>query len=124
VRVAEADFAQEIRMAPGSVTATFLIALTTLSLAAGVAESAERCSARIEVELDASVSNPRDPSFLSALTANAQYQLIWLEGDGTRAVYQLTGPATDHRCEEQVNRMRRNANVTDLRVVEAGIKDD
>jgi hypothetical protein len=101
-----------------------IIGLIASGLASGVAGSAERCTARIEVELDASVANPRDPSFLSALTANTQYQLVWVEGNGSRAVYELTGPATDHRCENQINRMRRNANVADLRVIEAGSEDD
>jgi hypothetical protein len=111
-------------MSERSEAAALAIAVIVCAAGPGVAQGAERCRARIEVQLDASVANPRDPSFLSALTANAQYQLIWIEGDSTRVVYELTGPATDHRCEAQVGRMQRNANISDLRVVEAGIEDD
>ena len=73
----------------------------------------------MEVKLEPSVPNPRDPSFLSALVANPLYQVVWISGTDTTAVYELTGPATDYRCENGIELMRRNANVMDLKVLES-----
>jgi hypothetical protein len=80
------------------------------------AAAPEKCSARLEVKLTPDVPNPRDPSFLTALAANPLYQLIWIEGTDTLAVYQLTGPATDYRCEDEIKLLRRAAHVMDLKV--------
>src|SRR5688572_9945832 len=78
----------------------------------------DRCTARIEVQLDSEVSNPRDPSFLSSVTANPLYSLTWVEGDDSRAVYLLTGPGTDYGCKGGIELVRRDASILDLRVLE------
>ena len=77
----------------------------------------EKCTARIEVKLTPDVPDPRDPSFLTALLANPLYTLIWVDGSGSMAVYELTGPPTDYRCEKEINLLRRAAHVMDLKVV-------
>ena len=77
----------------------------------------QRCHARIEVELEPSVPNPRNPAFLSALAASPLYTLVWVEGTDTMAVYELTGPATDYRCEEEIHRLSRNADILDINVL-------
>jgi hypothetical protein len=84
------------------------------------AAAQDRCTARIEVQLDSEVSNPRDPSFLSSLTANPLYSLSWVEGDDSRAVYLLTGPGTDYGCKGGIELVRRDASILDLRVLEPG----
>jgi hypothetical protein len=78
----------------------------------------ERCEARLEVTLTPDVPNPRDPSFLSGLAANPLYQLIWVRGSDSAAVYAFTGPATDYHCEDEVKRISRDAHVLDLKVLE------
>jgi len=82
------------------------------------AAAQDRCTARIEVRLDTEVSNPRDPSFLSSLTANPLYSLSWIEGEDSRAVYLLTGPGTDYQCKGGIEMVRRDASILDLRVLD------
>ncbi len=78
----------------------------------------DKCTARIEVKLAPDVPDPRDPSFLTALLANPLYQLTWVDGRDSTAVYDLTGPAIDYRCEKEINLLRRAAHVMDLKVVQ------
>ena len=78
----------------------------------------EKCEARLEVKLTPDVRAPRDPSFLSALAANPLYTLIWTGGNDTTAVYELTGPATDYHCEDEIKRLRRDAHVMRLEVLQ------
>ncbi len=76
----------------------------------------EKCHARIEVELEPTIPNPRDPAFLSGLAANPLYTLTWFDGHDDIAVYDLTGPATDYRCEGEISRLRKSAHVRELNV--------
>jgi hypothetical protein len=99
-----------------SIFTVVLAAVPGNSIAAA---AAEQCRARLEVTLEPSVPNARDPSFLSGLAANPVYTLLWVDGSGSTAVYELKGPATDYRCEEEINRIRRNASVMDLKVLAA-----
>jgi hypothetical protein len=77
----------------------------------------DRCHARLSLTLTPDVPNPRDPSFLSTLTANPLYSLIWVEGNDTTAVVDLTGPATDYHCEDEIRRLSRDAHIMDLQVL-------
>ena len=95
-----------------------LLACVLLLLPISAAAQDSRCSERIEVRLDSEVSNPRDPSFLSSLTANPLYSLTWVEGEESRAVYLLTGPGTDYQCKGGIELVRRDASILDLRVIE------
>lgn len=95
-----------------------LLACGLLLMPVVAAAADSKCSARIEVRLDSEVSNPRDPSFLSSLTANPQYSLTWVEGDDSRAVYVLTGPGMDYQCKGGIELVRRDASILDLRVLE------
>ena len=78
----------------------------------------ERCHARLLLQLTLDIPNPRDPSFLSALTANPLYEIVWVEGNDTTATVDLFGPATDYHCEDEINRIRRDAHIMDLKVLQ------
>jgi hypothetical protein len=84
------------------------------------AAAPDMCRALLEVKLTPDVPNPRDPSFLSALVANPLYQLIWIRGTDTTAVYELRGPPTDYQCEDEIKRLRRDAHLMDLEVLHPG----
>jgi len=90
------------------------------------AESAipDRCHARLLLRLTLDVPNPRDPSFLSALTANPLYEIVWVEGNDTTATVDLMGPATDYHCEDEIKRMRRDAHIMDLKVLQRDSEND
>ena len=76
-----------------------LIAAGTLAAVLSIndAESAipDRCHARLLLRLTLDVPNPRDPSFLSALTANPLYEIVWVEGNDTTATVDLTPTGND-----------------------------
>jgi hypothetical protein len=105
-----------------------LIAAAALAtvLNVGAAESAvpDRCHARLLLKLTPDVPNPRDPTFLSALTANPLYAITWVEGNDTTAVVDLTGPATDYHCEDEIRRLGRDAHILDLKVLQWNAADD
>jgi hypothetical protein len=90
------------------------------------AESAipDRCHARLLLRLTLDVPNPRDPSFLSALTANPLYEIVWVDGNDTTATVDLMGPATDYHCEDEIKRMRRDAHIMDLKVLQPDSEND
>ena len=87
------------------------------------AAAPEMCRAQIEVKLTPDIPNPRDPSFLSALAANPLYQLLWIRGTDTTAVYELRGPATDYKCEDEIKLLKRDAHVLDLKVLRPDSED-
>ena len=99
-----------------------LLAAGTLAAVLSIndAESAipDRCHARLLLRLTLDVPNPRDPSFLSALTANPLYEIVWVEGNDTTATVDLMGPATDYHREDEINRLRRDAHIMDLKVLQ------
>lgn len=107
---------------------TGLLVAGTLAAVFGInnAESAtpDRCHARLLLRLTLDVPNPRDPSFLSALTANPLYELVWVEGNDTIATVELMGPATDYHCEDEIKRIRRDAHVMDLEVLQPASEND
>jgi hypothetical protein len=94
-----------------------LLASVLLLVSISAATADDRCTARIEVQLDGEVSNPRDPSFLGSLTADPQYSLTWVESEESRAVYLLTGPGTDYQCRGGIEMVRRASSILDLRVL-------
>jgi hypothetical protein len=105
-----------------------LLAAGTLAAVLSIhdSESAipDRCHARLLLRLTLDVPNPRDPSFLSALTANPLYELVWVGGNDTTATVDLMGPATDYHCEDEIKRIRRDAHIMDLKVLQAGSEND
>jgi len=105
-----------------------LIAAGTLAavLIINDAESAipDRCHARLLLRLTLDVPNPRDPSFLSALTANPLYEIVWVDGKDATATVDLMGPATDYHCEDEIKRMRRDAHIMDLKVLQPDSEND
>jgi hypothetical protein len=105
-----------------------LIAAVSLAIVpnTGNGESAvpDRCHARLVVTLTPDVPNPRDPSFLSALSANPLYTLAWVEGNDSTAVVDLTGPATDYHCADEIRRLSRDAHIMDLKVLQQDKEND
>jgi hypothetical protein len=89
--------------------------LLLMPLAAAALES--RCSTRIEVVLDSEVANPRNTGFITSLTGNPLYSLTWVEGKGSRHVFDLTGPGADVLCKDGIELLRRDAAILELRVV-------
>ena len=89
---------------------------------AGKAESAtaDTCYARLRLTVTLDVPNPRDPSFLSALTSSPLYELIWIKGHDQTGTVVLRGPATDYHCGEEIKRMRNASQIEDLKVLSRG----
>jgi hypothetical protein len=104
-----------------------LIAAAALATVFGVGDGRsavpDRCHARLSLKLTPDIPNPRDPTFLSTLTANPLYQITWVEGDDTTAVVDLTGPATDFHCEDEIRRLGRDAHIMDLKVLQGNTED-
>jgi hypothetical protein len=111
-----------VNVRAGLIAAGILVAVLNIN----DAESAipDRCHARLLLRLTLDVPNPRDPSFLSALTANPLYQIVWVDGNDTTATVDLMGPATDYHCEDEIKRMRRDAHIMDLKVLQLDSEND
>ena len=95
--------------------AFFACALLMMPITA--AAFGDGCFTRIEVVFATHVANPRNPGF-TALTANPAYTLAWVEGRGSRHVYDLSGPGTDTQCRDGVELLQRDPAVMQLRVIE------
>jgi hypothetical protein len=108
-------------LAAGSKMRAGLIAVGAVAavLSVNKVESAtpDRCQARLVLTLTPDVPNPRDPSFLSALTSSPLYEIIWIKGHDTTATVELRGPATDYHCEDEIKRMRRDSQIEELKVL-------
>jgi hypothetical protein len=97
-----------------------LLACALLLMPVVAAAVDSRCMARIEVVLDTEVADPRNPGFMTSLTGNPLYSITWVSGKGSRVVYDLTGPGSDVMCKEGIEKLRRDAAVLELRVLEPG----
>jgi hypothetical protein len=95
-----------------------------LSITDAESATADRCHARLLLRLTPDVPNPRDPSFLSALTANPLYEIVWVEGNDTTATVDLIGPAIDYHCEDEIKRIRRDAHIMELKVLPPDSEND
>src|SRR5579862_4042408 len=100
------------------VVAVVLIAGT--SVRAAVPES---CDVRLSVELTPDAVSPRDQGFLNALIADPQYELRWIQGSETNAVFELRGPGSDDQCSEGIDRLGRSSHVLDVKVIQPGATD-
>ncbi|HTB86339.1 MAG TPA: hypothetical protein VK743_00225 [Steroidobacteraceae bacterium] len=80
----------------------------------------DRCHARLLIRVTLDVPNPRDPSFLSALTSSPLYEIIWIKGHDQTATVELRGPATDYHCDDEIKRMRRDSQLEELKVLSRG----
>ena len=89
-----------------------------LSTSAAADTAPDRCHARLSLKLTPDVPNPRDPSFLSALTADPLYEITWVNGQDSAVVVDLYGPATDYHCEQEINRLGRNGSILELQVLQ------
>ena len=108
----------------GSKMRAALMAVGAVAAMLGVnkVESAtpDRCHARLLIRVTLDVPNPRDPSFLSALTSSPLYEIIWIKGHDSTATVELRGPATDFHCQEEIKRMRRDSQIEELKVLGPG----
>jgi hypothetical protein len=102
--------------------ALIAIGIVAAVFGAGKSESAtpDSCYARLRLTVTLDVPNPRDPSFLSALTSSPLYELIWIKGHDQTATVELRGPATDYQCGEEIKRMRNASQIEELKVLSRG----
>jgi hypothetical protein len=107
--------------AAGSKIRAALIAVCAVAAVLGAkqVESAtpDICQARLVIRVTPDVPNPRDPSFLSALTSSPLYELIWIKGHDQTGTVVLRGPATDYHCSEEIKRMRNASQIEELKVL-------
>jgi hypothetical protein len=108
-----------LRIAKRCASSTVAVALAAVpNTVYGESPVPDRCHARLSLTLTPDIPNPRDPSFLSALSANPLYTLTWVEGHDSTAVVDLTGPATDYHCADEIRRLSKDAHVMDLKVLQ------
>jgi dolichol-phosphate mannosyltransferase len=88
----------------------------TRAAAQGKAPAAQ-CRARLAVSLSPEVPNPRDPAFLSSLAGEPGFRLVWLGHSDMSQTLELIGPGPAYRCTREIERMRSDARVLDIRVV-------
>lgn len=100
------------------IEVTTLLACTLLLMPVVAAALESRCSVRIEVQLNDSVSNPRDPRVFTSLIANPGYSVSWVEGERSRHVFDLSGPGGDFMCRDGVELLRRDPAIWEVRVIE------
>lgn len=100
-----------------------LLACTLLLVPMVAAALESRCAVRIEVHLNDSVSNPRNPRLFASLVENTAYTASWVEGQGSRHVFELSGPGGDFMCRDGVELLRRDPAVWELRVIETERKE-
>lgn len=79
------------------------------------------CRAQLQVWLSPEVDDPRSPGFLSSLANTPGYVLTWLgASDADMSVsLELSGPGPSYLCREEVERLRRDARVLDIKVLGA-----
>jgi hypothetical protein len=97
-----------------------LVATAVLAVAqtgAAVAGAPIQCDVRLALHLTPDAADPKDQGFLDSLLADPQYRLTWVRGTDTRAVVELTGPASDRRCRAGIQRLAKSAFVLDVKVV-------
>jgi len=78
----------------------------------------EPCHSRLIVQLSPEVPDQRDPGFLSSLEGTPGFRLVWKGHSNTdmTTTLELIGPGPAYRCMQEVDRMRNDARVIDLRV--------
>ena len=84
-----------------------------------VEQSAKPCRLKLAVRFSPEVPNPRDPAFLSSLEGRPGFRLVWEGGSKANMsqTLELIGPGPGYRCMRELERMRSDARVIDIRVV-------
>ena len=101
-----------------------LCALTALALPASVlpslaaAQDVPGCSLRLRVQLEPEVPNPRSAAFLSDLAGDPGFILVLVKPGQYSEVLQLSGPGPAYRCRHEVERIRKDARVINLTVLD------
>lgn len=95
------------------------IACGVAGAGAAAAQSAKACQLKLIVQFSPEVQNPRDPGFLSSLEGRPGFRLLWESGSSSNMsqTLELIGPAPAYRCMREVDRMRKDARVINIRVV-------
>jgi hypothetical protein len=102
--------------------------LSSIALVAALAANAAvagtpppRCDLRLTVELTPDVPKARDAGFLSSLLSNdLGYQLtLQQQRDGSIIVVELTGPGPGYRCQNAIERIRKDGRVLSVHVQRA-----
>jgi hypothetical protein len=101
-------------MRPGLIVIGALAAVLSAKSA-----TADGCRARLHLKVTPDVPDPTAQSFLSALTSSPLYEIIWIKGHDTSATVELRGPATDFHCKAEIERMRRDSQIEELKVLQA-----
>ncbi len=96
------------------------VVAAALNTAVALAAPPPSCDVQLSVQLTPDVQNPTDPGFLNSIVADPQYRLSWIEGTGTAATVELTGPGSDERCANGVSRLGRSGYVLNVSVIESG----
>jgi len=77
------------------------------------------CHVKLRVHLSPEVLKPRDPGFLSSLTSAPGYLLTWIGASRADMAVnlELSGPGPGYLCREEIERIRRDARVLDVKVL-------
>ena len=84
-----------------------------------LAQSVKPCHLTLSVRFSPEVPDPRSPGFLSSFEGQPGFRLIWKGGSNSNMsqTLELIGPGPEYRCMREVDRMRKDARVIDIRVV-------
>ena len=93
--------------------------LCCLSAEAQSDPQAAVCRLRVQVWLTPDVPDSRSSGFLSSLAGRPGYSLTWVsESQQDMSVtLELSGPGPEYRCRREIERVRRDARVIDLKVL-------
>ncbi len=82
------------------------------------AQSVKPCHLKLNVRFSPEVPDPRNPGFLSSFEGQPGFRLIWKGGSNSNMsqTLELIGPGPEYRCMREVDRMRNDARVIDIRV--------
>jgi hypothetical protein len=83
------------------------------------AQNVPQCTLMLRVQLEPEVPNPHSPAFLSDLAGDPGFVLVLVKPDHYSEVLQLTGPGPASQCRHEVERIRKDARVIDLAVLNA-----
>jgi hypothetical protein len=102
----------------------FILAAVALGIAATTAESDAQapatCTLRLLVQLSGEVEDSRDPGFLSSLVGTPGFVLTWISASkpDMTVTLKLTGQSSDYACRQEVERIRNDARVDELTVLD------
>jgi hypothetical protein len=102
----------------------FVLLAVALGIAATTAEADAQapatCTLRLLVQLSGEVENSQDPAFLSSLAGTPGFVLTWISASkpDMTVTLKLTGQGSDYACRQEVERIRNDARVNELTVLD------